>query len=805
MPRSSRFVATLVAVLALILGAAAPVEAAQSTPATVVASGAVGGPVKATLVGFAPGNLVSDAVFTAKDTMTEAQIQAFFDSKVKTCQSGYTCLKDFRITSVNRPADTYCKGYTGGANESAARIIYKVSQSCGINPQVIIIMLQKEQGLVTHTWPSTWRYDSALGQGCPDDAPCNPQYVGFFHQIYGAARQMQVYMEGRYFTWYAPGKTWNILYNPSQSCGSSPVYIANKATAAMYYYTPYQPNAAALRAGYGTGDGCSAYGNRNFYNYFTDWFGSTQTPSGNETPEQPKPTPKITSFDKDSYVVAADTAGGVYAYPYDNGEWGLRLSIASMPGLKSLIGVGDLDGDGHRDLIATTATGTFLLSGDGDGGFSAPEKLAVNWSGATRITAAGDFDGDGIPDVFTVDAAGQLWLWPGTNRGGFGKAKVVGVGWNTMPTIVGGVDVNGDGIPDLFARDAAGALYVYLGAKDAKWNGRVNAGVGFHTIDKLFVPGDVTGDGIPDIMGIDPAGAMSMFRGSRAGALANGPRSGTGWGSMSVITGPGPIAGAPRPRPAAVASGIGDVDRDGAQDVAGLDASGTVQVYRGAGTGGWRGAIPAATGWDPKDRLVSLGDFNGDGEQDLGRIKADGTFWLYPGTGKGTYGAPKEIGQGWNQIAAVVGGIDFDGDGTIDVIGRKADGTLLLYRGDGKGWWLPGPKTIGNGWDIGTMIINAGDIDGDGISDILLRRKDGTLWLYPTDGAGGWGTPRQVGNGWNLMNSIIAPGDFNGDGVPDLLARDGSGNLWLYPGAGNATWGARKQVGNGWMMFTSLG
>ena len=34
--------------------------------------------------------------------------------------------------------------------------------------------------------------------------------------------------------------------------------------------------AAALNAGYGTGDG-SAYGNRNFFSYFTDWFGSTQS------------------------------------------------------------------------------------------------------------------------------------------------------------------------------------------------------------------------------------------------------------------------------------------------------------------------------------------------------------------------------------------------------------------------------------------------------------------------------------------------------------------------------------------------
>jgi hypothetical protein len=141
-------------------------------------------------------------------------------------------------------------------------------------------MLQKEQGLVTYTYPSATRYARAMGQGCPDTAGCDPQYAGFFYQVYYAARQLQLYVEGRWFTWYAPGKTWNILYHPtaSRGCGSSPVYIQNAATSALYYYTPYQPNAAALRAGYGEGDYCSSYGNRNFYNYFKDWFGSPTGP-----------------------------------------------------------------------------------------------------------------------------------------------------------------------------------------------------------------------------------------------------------------------------------------------------------------------------------------------------------------------------------------------------------------------------------------------------------------------------------------------------------------------------------------------
>ncbi|WP_431778323.1 S-layer homology domain-containing protein [Microbacterium aurantiacum] len=234
----------------------------------------------ADLTRFQPGNIVSDEVFFARDTMTEAEIQSFLEKRVPNCRSGYTCLKDWYDTSRTTSADAMCSAYSGGTRERAARIIYKVAQACGINPQVILVTLQKEQGLVTHDWPSEWRYRIAMGQGCPDTAACDTRYHGFFNQVYGAAWQLKRYANpagtSQYFTWYAPGKTWNILWNPNHGCGSSPVFVQNQATANLYYYTPYQPNAAALRAGYGEGDSCSSYGNRNFYQYFTDWFGSTQ-------------------------------------------------------------------------------------------------------------------------------------------------------------------------------------------------------------------------------------------------------------------------------------------------------------------------------------------------------------------------------------------------------------------------------------------------------------------------------------------------------------------------------------------------
>jgi hypothetical protein len=216
--------------------------------------------------------------------MTVNQIQQFLNSKVPSCDTmgtqtseygggtrlqwaeahGYsapfTCLKDF---SEN--------------GRSSAQIIYDTAQQFSINPQVLLVLLQKEQALVTDTWPISIQYRSATGYGCPDSAACDSQYYGLTNQITWSARMFRAILNNS-STWYTPKTLGNnsIQWNPSTSCGSSIVNIENRSTQALYNYTPYQPNQAALNAGYGNGDSCSSYGNRNFYLYFSDWFGGTR-------------------------------------------------------------------------------------------------------------------------------------------------------------------------------------------------------------------------------------------------------------------------------------------------------------------------------------------------------------------------------------------------------------------------------------------------------------------------------------------------------------------------------------------------
>jgi hypothetical protein len=239
---------------------------------------------------FNPGRIIDDDVFFNPSGMSATEIQRFLNAKVPVCDTNhartsspndsgppYTCLKSYsQNTSARTGESGLCSYLSPKSNRSAANIIYDVALACGINPKVLIVLLQKEQSLITDTWPWDIQYRSATGYGCPDTAPCDSEYYGFFNQVYMAARQFKRYAINEDLFKHRAQRNNNILYNPNAACGSSTVFIQNQATAGLYNYTPYQPNQAALNNLYGSGDGCSAYGNRNFWRMYNDWFGSTE-------------------------------------------------------------------------------------------------------------------------------------------------------------------------------------------------------------------------------------------------------------------------------------------------------------------------------------------------------------------------------------------------------------------------------------------------------------------------------------------------------------------------------------------------
>ena len=169
---------------------------------------------------FDPGNIITDQVFFDEGSMSAATIQAFLDVKGSNCSrgaDGSPCLKNFRGDTATRVATTFCPGaYQGAAQETAAMIIYKVAQACHINPQVLLVTLQKEVGFVRSVNPTAKMYQRAMGYGCPDNSTgvCDSAYYGLYNQLYSAASQFQRYVTNPTRYAYRAGIVNYILYHP---------------------------------------------------------------------------------------------------------------------------------------------------------------------------------------------------------------------------------------------------------------------------------------------------------------------------------------------------------------------------------------------------------------------------------------------------------------------------------------------------------------------------------------------------------------------------------------------------------------
>lgn len=327
--RARRLVA-LAAALLMVCGAMVALPPAPS--AVAAPSGA-----------FNPEYLISDANFYDANAMSEADIQSFLSRTACSPRDGVPCLANYSQTTQTRAAagTNQCGAYAGAANESAARIIAKVAQACGISPKVFLVLIQKEQSLVTN--PSARGYLYATGANCPDTPQgCDAASAGFFTQIYSAGWQFRQYAKTPNSWRYKIGPSY-VQYNPNTSCGGTTLNIRNQATANLYIYTPYQPNAAAMANLYGSGDGCSAYGNRNFWRMYYDWFGSPTDSSPIGAVENMQPAPGGIGIW--GWVVDTDTADPIMVHVYVDGVM-VQGSAANQPwpNVASRFGLGDNHG-----------------------------------------------------------------------------------------------------------------------------------------------------------------------------------------------------------------------------------------------------------------------------------------------------------------------------------------------------------------------------------------------------------------------------------------------------------------------------
>lgn len=244
---------------------------------------------------------------------------------------------------------------------------------------------------------------------------------------------------------------------------------------------------------------------------------------------------------------------------------------------------------------------------------------------------------------------------------------------------------------------------------------------------------------------------------------------------------------------------IGDIDGDGKRDL----VSAHLQWRRGDGLGGFAAPLSAAPlpSGVYMGSGVGLGDVNRDGRDDLLLVVASGpqAVWVYHNLGGGVFAAPSPHPLSGAGSTPRLG--KFDGDDWPD-LALIVDGAFTVLRNDGAGGFLA-PVTLPSPLSSYVDLV-LGDIDGDGDDDAVLannyfspfgpsQASDAEVWLC--NGQGGFSLHARLGV--DRLGARVDLADLDGDGDLDLLSTTdaSSGQSWVRRrlNLGGAAFGAAQE------------
>ncbi|MFT3705933.1 MAG: FG-GAP-like repeat-containing protein [Agriterribacter sp.] len=478
-----------------------------------------------------------------------------------------------------------------------------------------------------------------------------------------------------------------------------------------------------------------------------------------------------------------------------------------------------------------------IYYGAASGIINTPDTLQINQGGAgfgNSVSGAGKVNGDSFTDILV--GASNYNSQQGLSGGAFiFKGSASGIIANVTDTLLGAAsnqgfasnvlgagDVNGDGYADVtvdapgysLIEPLEGALFVYYGRQNDFGNpvdnilegNQANASYGAG----ISGAGDVNGDGYSDLLvgaplydnGEIDEGVVFLYYGSS-----------TGIHTTSVVMLEANQANAHFGN---AVSGACDVNGDGYGDIIvgaplydnGQTDEGAAFLFLGSSSGLLN--TPSSTLESNQanaafgSSLSRAGDTNGDGYSDIiigaplydnGQTD-EGVAFVYTGSASGINAIPATILESNLASSAfgtsVSGAADVNGDGYSDVIigaptftnGESNEGAAFVYHGSGSGIVTPAAIMLeANQADagFGSSVSGAGDVNGDGFSDIIVgalnydngETDEGVAFVY-YGSASGIATNAPAMLECNKVNAhfaqyVSAAGDMNADGYSDIV------------------------------------